>query len=48
MYSTPKYKANAVNNDTSIAAKSEIRSAQKIRCESIKSKQKNHRPKSIK
>ena len=47
MYSTPKYRANIVNVKTSDAAVKAKLSIQKIKCESIKSKQKNQRPKSI-
>jgi flagellar basal body rod protein FlgB len=48
MYSTPKYKANVVNNKTRLDATMAKVSAQKTKWESIKSKQKNHLPKSIK
>ena len=47
MYSTPKYKANIVNKRTSIEHTKAKLSMQNTKCESIKSKQKNHRPKSI-
>lgn len=48
IYSTPKYKANIVKvktKDEEIKAKVSI---QKTKCESIRSKQKNHLPKSTK
>ena len=48
MYSTPKYKANIVKANTK---EEEIRakvSMQKTKCESTRSKQKNHLPKSKK
>ena len=48
MYSTPKYKANIVNVKTSIEDTNAKLSIQNTRCESIKSRQKNHLPKSIK
>ena len=41
-----KYKANIVNVKTKIAATKAKLSIQKTRCESIRSRQKNHRPKS--
>ena len=47
MYSTPKYKANIVKVKTNEAAVSAKLSTQNTKCESIKSKQKNHRPKSM-
>ena len=47
MYSTPKYRANIVKNNTKLAPTKAKLSMQKTRCESIKSRQKNHRPKSI-
>ena len=46
MYSTPKYKANIVKVKTKADATRDKLSRQKTRCESIKSKQKNQRPKS--
>ena len=47
MYSTPKYKANMVRVKTKIDETKAKLSAQNTKCESIKSKQKNHLPKSI-
>jgi hypothetical protein len=47
MYSTPKYKANMVNVKTSDEAVNARLSIQKTKCESIRSRQKNQRPKSI-
>lgn len=47
MYSTPKYRANIVRVKTKEAAVNARLSIQKTRCESMMSKQKNHRPKSI-
>ena len=47
MYSTPKYNANIVNNKTKIDETSAKPSIQKTKFESIRSKQKNHLPKSI-
>ncbi len=47
IYSTPKYRAKVVNNKTSIAAVSAKLSIQNTRWESIMSKQKNQRPKSM-
>ena len=46
MYSTPKCKANIVKKVTNIEAISARLSIQNTKCESIRSKQKNHRPKS--
>jgi len=46
MYSTPKYKANDVKVKTNAEQINERVSIQKIKCESIRSKQKNQRPKS--
>jgi flagellar basal body rod protein FlgB len=46
MYSTPKYKANDVKVKTKAEHINERVSMQKTKCESIKSKQKNHLPKS--
>lgn len=48
IYSTPKYNARHVRIKTKEAANKAKLSIQKMRCESIKSRQKNHRPKSIK
>ena len=48
IYSTPKYKANIVKVNTNEAAVNAKLSIQKTKCESIISKQKNHRPKSTK
>ena len=48
MYSTPKYKANIVKVKTKLDDIKAKESIQKTKCESIKSKQKNHRPKSTK
>ena len=48
MYSTPKYNANIVSNKTRLDDTSASVSAQKTKCESIKSRQKNQRPKSMK
>jgi len=48
MYSTPKYKAKLVSTTTRIAQISAKVSIQKAKCESIKSRQKKKRPKSIK
>lgn len=48
IYSTPKHKANAVKLITKIAVIRESESKQNTKWESIKSKQKNHLPKSIK
>lgn len=47
MYSTPKYKAKDVKMSTSIEEISDRLSTQKIKWESIRSKHKNQRPKSI-
>ena len=47
IYSTPKYKANIVKVKTNIDEINAKLSIQKTKCESIISKQKNHRPKSI-
>lgn len=47
MYSTPKYKASIVSVSTKQEHVSANESTQNIKCESIKSKQKNQRPKSI-
>ena len=47
MYSTPKNKANIVKRRTKAAAVKAKLSIQNTKCESIMSKQKNHRPKSI-
>ena len=47
IYSTPKYKANMVKVCTKIAAIKAKLSLQKTKWESIKSRQKNHRPKSM-
>lgn len=46
IYSTPKYKANIVNVSTKEEAINDKLSMQKTKCESIKSRQKNHLPKS--
>ena len=46
IYSIPKYKANVVSVKTSEAQINANVSTQKTKCESIKSKQKNQRPKS--
>jgi hypothetical protein len=46
MYSTPKYKANIVSVRTNIEATKAKESIQNTKCESIKSRQKNHLPKS--
>lgn len=46
IYSTPKYKANEVSVKTRHEQIKDKVSIQKIKCESIKSKQKNHLPKS--
>ena len=46
MYSTPKYKAKDVKVKTNAEHNNERVSIQKTKCESIKSKQKNHLPKS--
>ena len=46
IYSTPKYKAKTVKVNTNIEETKAKLSIQNIRFESIKSKQKNHRPKS--
>ena len=48
MYSTPKYKANMVKVRTKLDDIKAKESIQNTKCESIKSKQKNHRPKSTK
>jgi hypothetical protein len=48
MYSTPKYKANAVNVRTKQAETSPKVSKQNTKWESIRSKQKKNLPKSIK
>ena len=48
MYSTPKYKANIVSNSTSAEATRAKLSIQNTKWESIKSRQKNHLPKSTK
>ena len=48
MYSTPKWRANIVKNVTRIEAIRAKLSIQKTKWESIKSKQKNHLPKSTK
>lgn len=47
MYSTPKYKANMVNSKTSIDETKANPSIQKTKLESIRSRQKNQRPKSM-
>jgi len=47
IYSTPKYKANIVKNKTREDESKAKISTQKIKWESIKSRQKNQRPKSI-
>ena len=47
MYSTPKYKANMVSSRTNTDETRARLSIQKTKFESIKSKQKNQRPKSI-
>lgn len=47
MYSTPKYKAKEVKVRTSAEQIKDKVSTQKTKWESIKSKQKNHLPKSI-
>ena len=46
MYSTPKYKANMVRKQTNIEQIKAKLSIQNTKWESIKSRQKNHRPKS--
>lgn len=46
IYSTPKYRANIVKVSTSAEATRDRLSMQNTRWESIKSKQKNQRPKS--
>lgn len=46
IYSIPKYKANDVKVNTRAEAVSARLSTQKTKCESTKSMQKNHRPKS--
>ena len=46
MYSTPKYSANTVKVNTSIDEIKARLSTQKTKLESIRSKQKNHLPKS--
>jgi hypothetical protein len=46
MYSTPKYKANTVNVSTKDEDMRAKLSTQNSKFESIKSKQKNHLPKS--
>lgn len=48
MYSTPKYKANIVSVKTKLEEIKAKESIQNTKWESIKSKQKNQRPKSIK
>jgi hypothetical protein len=48
MYSTPKYKANIVRVKTRLDAIRAKESIQKTKCESIRSRQKNQRPKSTK
>lgn len=48
MYSTPKYNARTVKVNTKAAEISARVSTQKTKWESIKSRQKNHRPKSKK
>lgn len=48
MYSTPKYKANIVNSNTRADETNASVSEQNTKCESIRSRQKNHLPKSIK
>lgn len=48
MYSTPKYKANIVRVSTKIEDTKDKLSIQKTKWESIRSIQKNQRPKSIK
>ena len=48
MYSTPKYKANIVNVKTKLEEIKARESTQNTKWESIRSRQKNHRPKSIK
>jgi len=47
MYSTPKYKAKEVKVRTKAEQIKDKVSTQKTKWESIKSKQKNHLPKSI-
>jgi hypothetical protein len=47
IYSTPKQNAKEVNVSTKEVQTKAKLSIQKTKCESIKSKQKNHRPKSI-
>lgn len=47
MYSTPKYKAKEVSVKTKAEHIKDKVSTQKTKCESIKSRQKNHLPKSI-
>ena len=47
IYSTPKYKAKVVKVKTKEAHINDRVSIQKTKCESIKSRQKNQRPKSI-
>jgi hypothetical protein len=48
IYSTPKYKASDVRMETKTVNSNDKVSQQKLKCESIRSKQKNHLPKSIK
>ena len=48
MYSTPKYKANIVSVNTKMEDTKARLSTQNTKCESIKSIQKNQRPKSTK
>jgi len=48
IYSTPKYKANMVSVKTKIEATNDKLSIQNTKCESMRSKQKNQRPKSTK
>lgn len=48
IYSTPKDKAKEVKIATNKAERSDNISKQKIKCESMRSKQKNHFPKSMK
>ncbi len=47
MYSTPKYNASVVKVKTNDEQSKERVSTQKTKCESIRSKQKNQRPKSM-
>jgi hypothetical protein len=48
MYSIPKYRAKEVSVRTKAEQINDRVSTQKTKCESIRSRQKNQRPKSIK